>query len=103
VTENAPQVCDYEGSDYQERFWDRSDRAYEDRVEAIAIKRLLPGKGSKLSNSDPVTGQAAWYDLRVRVEKCKAEEEGVTEPLFPALKKWVKPLKLLRFGKGQLP
>jgi len=67
------------------------------------ISDLLPGKGSKLSNSDPVTGQAAWYDLRVRVEKCKAEEEGVTEPLFPALKKWVKPLKLLRFGKGQLP
>jgi hypothetical protein len=29
------------------------------------------------SNSDPITGQAAWYDLRVRVEKTQA---GVTEP-----------------------
>ncbi|MCH8082441.1 MAG: molybdopterin oxidoreductase family protein [Proteobacteria bacterium] len=63
------------------------------------ISELLPGKKSRLSNSDPVTGQAAWYDLRVRVEKCKAGEEGVTEPLFSALAKWSKPLKLLRFGK----
>ena len=23
------------------------------------------------SNSDPITGQAAWYDLRVRIEKAE--------------------------------
>lgn len=45
-TEHPP-VCDYEGSDYQQRFWNRADRQYEDRVEAIAIQRLLP-KGGKL-------------------------------------------------------
>ncbi len=35
------------------------------------ISELLPPKGDGLrwSNSDPVTGQAAWYDLRVRIEK----------------------------------
>ena len=35
------------------------------------IHELLPPKGDGLrwSNSDPVTGQAAWYDLRVRIEK----------------------------------
>ncbi len=35
------------------------------------ISELLPPKGDGLrwSNSDPVTGQAAWYDLRVRVER----------------------------------
>jgi anaerobic selenocysteine-containing dehydrogenase len=35
------------------------------------IHELLPPKGDGLrwSNSDPVTGQAAWYDLRVRVER----------------------------------
>jgi ubiquinone/menaquinone biosynthesis C-methylase UbiE len=39
-------ICDYEGSDYQQRFWERGDRRYEDRVEAIALGRLLPaGEG----------------------------------------------------------
>ena len=41
-------VCDYEGSDYQERFWDSGERAYEDRVEAIALSRLLPRTGKRL-------------------------------------------------------
>lgn len=36
----------------------------------------------RYSNSDPVTGQAAWFDLRVRVEKCAPEEAGFTEPQF---------------------
>jgi ubiquinone/menaquinone biosynthesis C-methylase UbiE/predicted RNA-binding Zn-ribbon protein involved in translation (DUF1610 family) len=38
---NQPPVCDYEGSDYQSSFWDRGERLYEDRVEAIALRRLL--------------------------------------------------------------
>ena len=33
-----------------------------------------------MSNSDPITGQAAWYDLRVNIEKAEAGE-GVTEPV----------------------
>ena len=35
------------------------------------IHELLPPKGDGLrwSNSDPITGQAAWYDLRVKIEK----------------------------------
>jgi len=41
-----PPICDYEGSDYQTSFWDDSDRAYEDRVEAVALRRLLPLEGS---------------------------------------------------------
>ncbi len=44
----TPPVCSYEGSDYQERFWDQGDRAYEDRVEAIALRRLLPASGRRL-------------------------------------------------------
>ena len=43
-----PPICDYEGSDYQTSFWDRGDRAYEDQVEAIALKRLLPKSGKLL-------------------------------------------------------
>lgn len=43
--EDQPPVCDYEGSDYQSSFWDAGGRAYEDRVEEIALKRLLPSRG----------------------------------------------------------
>lgn len=42
---SRPRVCDYEGSDYQSRFWDQGERAYEDQVEGIALKRLLPPGG----------------------------------------------------------
>ena len=43
-----PPVCDYEGSDYQTSFWDKGGREYEDRTEAIALKRLLPKSGRLL-------------------------------------------------------
>jgi ubiquinone/menaquinone biosynthesis C-methylase UbiE len=48
TTPNTPPVCDYEGSDYQTSFWDKGGREYEDRTEAIALKRLLPPKGRLL-------------------------------------------------------
>jgi ubiquinone/menaquinone biosynthesis C-methylase UbiE len=44
--EKRPPVCDYDGSDYQACFWEKGGREYEDRCEAIALKRLLPKKGS---------------------------------------------------------
>ncbi len=44
----TPPVCDYEGSDYQTSFWDQGGREYEDRAEAIALKRLLPARGNFL-------------------------------------------------------
>ncbi len=43
-----PPICDYEGSDYQTRFWEKGGREYEDRCEAIALARLLPKKGNLL-------------------------------------------------------
>jgi len=42
---STPPVCSYEGSDYQDAFWEKGGRAYEDSVEAIALKRLLPESG----------------------------------------------------------
>ena len=48
MSEKPIPVCDYEGSDYQERFWEQEDRAYEDGAEAAAIKRLLPAAGEYL-------------------------------------------------------
>ena len=38
--------------------------------------------GEHLSNSDPVTGQAAWFDVRVKVYKADANEPNVTFPQF---------------------
>ncbi len=44
----TPPVCDYEGSDYQEKFWGAGSRAYEDAAEALALKKLLPKSGTHL-------------------------------------------------------
>ena len=50
------------------------------------INELLPpkGDGMRWSNSDPITGQAAWYDLRVRIEKAERAAE-ISEPHFAAV------------------
>ena len=49
------------------------------------ISELHPpkGDGMRWSNSDPVTGQAAWYDLRVRIEPAEA---GPIDPYVEAQK-----------------
>jgi ubiquinone/menaquinone biosynthesis C-methylase UbiE len=44
MTERPP-ICDYEGSDYQTSFWEQGGREYEDQVEAVALRRLLPSSG----------------------------------------------------------
>ncbi len=41
----------------------------------LIAESIRAESGERLSNSDPITGQAAWYDLRVRIRK--AEESGV--------------------------
>jgi ubiquinone/menaquinone biosynthesis C-methylase UbiE len=43
-----PPLCNYEGSDYRTRFWQGQNREYEDRVERIALRRLLPPHGATL-------------------------------------------------------
>lgn len=45
---NTPPVCDYEGSDYRTRFWEGQGRSYEDQVERIALRRLMPPTGTTL-------------------------------------------------------
>ena len=42
---DQPPVMNYEGSTYQETFWDQGGREYEDAVEGVALKRLLPAHG----------------------------------------------------------
>lgn len=46
--EPRPKICDYEGSNYRTEFWENKDRDYEDRVERIALRRLLPQRGQRL-------------------------------------------------------
>jgi anaerobic selenocysteine-containing dehydrogenase len=43
-------------------------------------------EGEHLSNSDPVTGQAAWYDVRVRIYKAEDSEEQISSPQFAPTK-----------------
>jgi anaerobic selenocysteine-containing dehydrogenase len=55
------------------------------------ISELLPARsdGYRYANIDPVTGQAAWYDLKVRLVKCSDADLATTDdgpqPLRPAL------------------
>jgi anaerobic selenocysteine-containing dehydrogenase len=47
------------------------------------ISEVLPFDGSAsgtISNSDPVTGQAGWYDVRVRIRPAEPEEAEETFP-----------------------
>ncbi|MDP7547187.1 MAG: molybdopterin oxidoreductase family protein, partial [Alphaproteobacteria bacterium] len=50
------------------------------------IEDLLPPdqNGERMPNADPITGQAAWFDLRVRLSKAPAGAEA-SEPAFTAL------------------
>ncbi len=48
MSDPYPAICDYDGSDYQESFWERGGRAYEDGAEALALRRLLPDGGRRL-------------------------------------------------------
>ncbi len=64
------------------------------------IDDLLPARdgGGRYSSADPITGQAAWYDLRVRIRKAAPDEIAEGEPQFPALR----PEPPLRQRPGEL-
>jgi len=65
------------------------------------ISELLPADdGGQWPNADPVTGQAAWYDLRVAIEPAPADA-ATTEPMLPALPRnpaGVRQPAVMRFG-----
>jgi anaerobic selenocysteine-containing dehydrogenase len=42
-------------------------------------------KGGRMSNSDPVTGQAGWYDVQVRIYPADAGEQPESFPQFETL------------------
>ncbi len=48
--------------------------------------RLAAADGSyRYANADPITGQAAWYDLRVRIELASRQDATESAPVFPTL------------------
>jgi len=67
------------------------------------IHELLPpkGDGQRWSNSDPITGQAAWFDLRVQIVKAGPDEPAESAPQFaplPRMNGAGKPDATLRYG-----
>jgi len=53
--------------------------------EHLPLNGALNGNERRVTNSDPVTGQAAWFDLRVKIYKAAPGETGIW-PTFPAAK-----------------
>ena len=48
------------------------------------ISEELPFDGGTISNSDPITGQAGWYDVRVRIRRAEPGEAAETFPQINA-------------------
>jgi hypothetical protein len=49
------------------------------------ISEDLPFAGGRISNSDPVTGQAGWYDVRVNLRPAQPDEAQETSPQVAAM------------------
>ena len=69
--------------------WQLSNDANESRRGFLMnhlISEELPHGNGTISNSDPVTGQAGWYDVRVRIYPAGADEPKETWPQFAPMK-----------------
>jgi sulfite dehydrogenase (quinone) subunit SoeA len=49
------------------------------------ITEELPSVNGHISNSDPITGQAGWYDVRVNLRPAEADEAAETSPQVPPM------------------
>ena len=70
--------------------WALSDDANESEKGFLLnhlISEELPvdAQGVRASNSDPITGQAGWYDVRVRIRKAAADEPKESFPQFDSV------------------
>jgi anaerobic selenocysteine-containing dehydrogenase len=67
--------------------WNLAPDANESRLGFLLnhlISEELPAQfgSARVSNSDPITGQAGWYDVRVRVVKADPPDSQRSEPQF---------------------
>jgi len=70
--------------------WNLADDANESTTGFLLnhlISEVLPPNedGDNVSNSDPISGQAGWYDVRVRIYKAGDDEEKTTYPQFDSM------------------
>jgi len=88
--------------------WALGEDAAESR-EAFLLNHVMsvflpPDESGQRLNADPLTGQAAWYDARVRIEKAAADEAAETVPR-PALLRQPKGMKpapdILRYNASK--
>jgi SAM-dependent methyltransferase len=67
-----PAICDYEGSSYRTDFWEGKGREYEDAVERIALRALLPPAGQRYvefgAGFGRLINEAGRYDQVVLVD-----------------------------------
>ena len=77
--------------------WKLSNDAPEGR-RGFLLNHLISDRTPRddYSNSDPVTGQAAWFDLRVRIERAAPRTES--SPQFAPLPRGDAPPDTLRYG-----
>ena len=71
--------------------WNLAPDANESRLGFLLnhlISEELPADhgGTRVSNSDPITGQAGWYDVRVRVVRDDDQALAQSQPQFPPLR-----------------
>jgi anaerobic selenocysteine-containing dehydrogenase len=68
------------------------------------ISEILPPNGVyEHANADPITGQAAWYDLRVRIDRMAADEAQTALTSFPRVEHPTSlglPPRILRYTAG---
>ncbi len=89
---NADTVWTWNAMGKRPGAWNLSEDAPEAH-QAFLLNNLIDdlltprNDGYRYSNSDPVTGQAAWYDLRVKIEKAPASDAGEIAPVMPAVKR----------------
>ena len=63
---------------------DESQRGF--LLNHVISEELPAGEhGEHFSNSDPVTGQAGWYDVHVRIYPADPDEPSITSPQFDTL------------------
>ncbi len=66
----------------------------------VISENLMTDEGELRSNSDPVTGQGAWFDTRVKIERAQDQSDETTAPMIDAVKsyeKYERP-EVLRYG-----
>jgi SAM-dependent methyltransferase len=79
------EICDYEGSRYRTDFWEGQGRGYEDRVERLALERLLPLQGRRLVEIGAGYGRLAdlyqGYDEVLLLDYARSQLEQARERL----------------------